>query len=189
MKKLLVCLLCCLCFGLAAQTKFEKKERVNAEEFPKEAIGLLKAALLPKKIKYYKEQSDSGISYEAKFKHNGTFFSVEFSTDGNLEDIEAEITQLPSQTQGAINEYLSEEFKKYTLKKIQRQFIKTQEDNPSTILKTALINTHSPSVNYELIVMVKAEAGWQQFEMLFDANGKLLSSKKIVPPPYEHILY
>lgn len=189
MKTHFVCLFFFVSFGLAGQTKFEKEERVKAEEFPKEAIGLLKTVLLPKKIKYYKEQSDKGISYEAKFKHNGFFFSVEFSSDGNLEDIEAEITQLPKQAQLAIDEYLSKEFTKYKLKKIQRQFIKTPEDDPLPVLKTALVNAHSPTVNYELIVRAKATSGWEQLEMLFNANGKLISSKKIVPTPYEHILY
>lgn len=189
MKTCIVCLLFFISFGLAGQTKFEKEERIKAEEFPKEAIGLLKAASLPKKVKYYKEQSDRGLSYEAKFKKNGTFFSVEFSSDGSLEDVEAEIGQLPAEVQSSINQYLSNEFKKHGIKKIQRQFIIAPEDNPSTILKTALANAHSPTVNYELIVRAKTDKGWQQLEMLFDANGTLLSSKKIVPAPYEHILY
>lgn len=87
------------------QTKNEKEERIKKEVFPK--IALLTLNDLPqssKRLKFYRETDGDKKSYEAKFKLNRKIYSIEFNSQGQLEDVEVKIKKKVYST---INFYLN----------------------------------------------------------------------------------
>ena len=85
-------LLCC--FSITAQTKNEKEFRISLSEFPQNSQEILSAVQdQVKRIRFYKEIDGDQESYESKFKFGKRWFSVEFSKDGVLEDIEVTVKE------------------------------------------------------------------------------------------------
>ena len=79
----------CLFFSLIshAQTKNEKEERINKEDFPNNALEVTDhIPAHAKRLRFYKETDGEKQSFEAKFKLNKLRYSVEFNTNGELEE-------------------------------------------------------------------------------------------------------
>lgn len=192
-KNIILCafLLFCGCFSFA-QYKYEREYRIRKVQFPEKALGYIQEKLTEaKRIRFYKETDSTKISYEAKFKKDRLWYSIEFDEQGGLEDIEIIIKPLdiPDEALGRIQEYLSQNFKKYRIRKIQQQYPFSEGEEPETTIKNAFQNLMLPSINYELIVAGKKEKNFEQFEALFDAEGSFRSMRKSLPPNYDHVLY
>lgn len=188
--KILILILFCGCNTLLAQVKHEREFRIKKKEFPSAAHDLLKDKVVAaKKLKYYKEIDSLKISYEAKFRKDKLWYSIEFNEEGVLEDIEISIKAIdvPNETYKAIQNYLSTNFISFKIKKIQQQY--TAKDSIDATFKNAFQNLMLPSVNYELVVDAKKERGYEQFEILFNAEGTFLKIRKSLPPNYDHVLY
>ncbi|MBU2947877.1 hypothetical protein [Zobellia uliginosa] len=174
-----------------AQIKSEREHRIKKSQFPENARLFLHQKLVnAKRIRFYKEIDGNKVSYEAKFKKDRLRYSIEFNTEGILEDIEIEIqpVDIPNDTYTKITKYLENNFKKFRVKKIQQQYISDGEDIDQT-LKEAFQNLMLPSIKYELVVNGKKEKEFEQFEILFNADGKFELIKKALPPNYDHVLY
>ncbi|CAM3384566.1 hypothetical protein ZORO111903_12245 [Zobellia roscoffensis] len=174
-----------------AQIKNEREHRIKKSQFPENARLFIHQKLVnAKRIRFYKEIDGNKVSYEAKFKKDRLQYSIEFNTEGILEDIEIEIKpiDIPNETYTKITIYLENNFKKYRVKKIQQQYLSDGEDIDQT-LKEAFQNLMLPSIKYELIVNGKKEKSFEQFEILFNADGKFELIKKALPPNYDHVLY
>ncbi|MFH6603387.1 hypothetical protein ACEZ3G_07860 [Maribacter algicola] len=63
------------------------------------------------------------------------------------------------------------------------------ENDNETTLKNAFQNLMLPSIKYELMVAGKNDKNYEQFEILFDADGNFEKIRKSLPPNYDHILY
>jgi len=175
-----------------AQNKYEREHRIRKVQFPQNALGYIKEKLQDaKRIRFYKEIDSNKISYEAKFKKDRLWYSVEFDKDGTLEDIEILIkpVDIPEEAYEAMNTYLANSFKKYRIRKIQQQYPFSEEESPENTIKNAFQNLMLPSINYELIISGKKEKGFNQFEVLFDAEGNFKSIRQSLPPNYDHVLY
>ena len=101
-----------------AQDKVEKEERIREKEVPEVAREWFYDAFKKiKRPKWYKEFSDSGYSFEAKFKYDNHFHSVEFDSLGYIMDIEIEIdwSELEEQVKSSIENYFVGKFKEYKL--------------------------------------------------------------------------
>ncbi len=195
MKKFNFLLVLITVFGslnLNAQEKYEREYRIRKKEFPIKALQLIKTKLDDaKKIKYYKEIDSSITSFEVKFKKARLWYSIEFDINGDLEDVEIKIkdVDIPNETYTAIERYLHNTYSLFKIKKIQQQYVATTITNTDTTLKNAFQNLMLPSVNYEVTVAGKKEKKYEDFEILFDAEGNFKSIKKSLPPNYDHILY
>lgn len=177
-------------FTISAQVKYEREFRIKKSDFPSKAFELIESKLTnAKRIKYYKEIDSATTSFEAKFKKDRLWYSIEFSEDGNLEDIEITINaiDLPNDSYENIQLYLNSNFSSYKIRKIQQQYV--VENSVDATLKNAFQNLMIPSVNYELIVDGKKNKSYQEFEILFNAEGNFVSSRKSLPPNYDHVLY
>lgn len=189
--KLWMCVSCFfVIFQVAAQVKNEKETRVSQSDFPKAAIELL--VTLPKshkKIKYYRETDSLKVSYEAKVKLNRRLYSIEFDNNGLLEDIEVLIKKkhLDKALLTTISKYLSSNYLKFSIIKIQKQYVHTPSKSISQTLQSALDLKND--CNYEIITEVKQGKQYQIKELTFDAQGKFLSERTLKPSSYEHILY
>lgn len=179
------------CYGIA-QNKYEREYRIKKSQFPEKALNHITEKLEgAKRIKFYKETDSSKTSFETKFKKDKLWYSVEFDKEGNLEDIEIIIKEIdiPSDSFMSITTYLQDNFLKYRIRKIQQQYPFTEEEQTDKTIKNAFQNLMLPSINYEIIVSGKKEEGYGQYEILFDANGAFIQSRKSLPPNYDHVLY
>ena len=184
-------LLLCSCFIASAQNKYEREYRIRKSQFPKAALAVLKGELPKvKRLKFYKETDSAKTSFEAKFKKDKLWYSVEFDKDGHLEDIEVLIKQvdIPSDAFAKMTLYFNDQFSKYRIKKIQQQYPADRKKLKETF-RNAFQNLLLPSLNYELIVAGKKTENYFDYEILFDAAGNFKKIRKSLPPNYDHVLY
>lgn len=179
-------------YGSFAQNKYEREYRIRKDQFPTDAKNLLDANISGvKRLKFYKETDSTKNSYEAKFKKDKLWYSIEFDVNGLLEDIEITIAPLdiPSDVLAQITTYFDESFKSHRVKKIQQQYLATPSEDIKTTFRNAFQNLLLPSINYEIIVSGKEDKSYVEYEVLFDAAGTFINRRKRLPPNYDHVLY
>ena len=163
-----------------AQLKFEKESRLKQVDVPPLALELINSLAISKKIKWYSEQSLTGNSIEAKFSLNKKNYSIEFDTNGNLQDVEIsiQITEIQKSVKDNIIKYFESEFDNYSIQKIQVHY---PGKNPEilSIIKNPPKET-SNTVKYELIVNGKTGKLTNQYEMVFNNFGILIERKEII---------
>ena len=191
--KSLVCLiLVLLCSNtLVAQNKYEREFRIKKSQFPETALTYIDSKLKEaRRIRFYKETDSAKVSYEAKFKKDRLKYSVEFDENGTLEDIEIliEPVDIPDDSFANIQAYLDDNFTKHRIRRLQQQYPVVGKD-VETVVKEAFQNLMLPYINYEIVVAGKKDEGYEEFEILFDAGGNFIKSRKSLPPNYDHILY
>ena len=175
-----------------AQNKYEREFRIRKSQFPEKAFALLNEEIQnAKRVRYYKEIDSSKVSYEVKFKRERLFYSIEFDSSGKLEDVEILIKEeeIPNSSFEAIKAYLKGYFNKFRIRKIQQQYSLAAFGTVSNTLKNAFQNLIDPKINYELIVGGSTADGFQDYEILFDADGNFISMRKSLPANYDHVLY
>ena len=184
--------MCCLVQIGTAQNKYERESRIEAEEFPKKSYGIIQDYLKDaKRVRFYQETDSIKKSFEAKFKKGRLHYSVEFDQNGTLEDVEFNIKErdIPNDTWGTILYYLDENHTKYRVKKIQQQYPVMEDQSIEQTLHNAFQNLILPEVNYELVFAAKENKGYQEYEALFNSEGRLMRIRKSYPLGYDHVLY
>lgn len=169
-------LLSSLVFG---QTKYEKEYRLKLSSVPEEAQDFLKALGFNSKIKWYKEEGLASTSIEAKTEFNDKKYSIEFDSNGQIEDIEVEVEwkELPTATQTKICDYLTENHQKYKIEKIQIQYT---GDSDNLIKKVTNSAEEGITTHYEIIVKGKTNDNFQLLEYLFSDEGNMVKKSVIV---------
>jgi len=182
-------LLILLAFSLNAQKKVEKERRVDREEVPEEALEWFEDAYEDAgKVRWYFEKNNQGDSYEAKLKWKGHKHSVEFSTTGVIEDIEILITtdELPEQTRKKLLGYFDTHYKKYRIRKIQRQLNGEPDDLEDVIDED---ETEDILIRYEIEFYGKTATRKELYEGLFDADGHLINRRVMKLRPTNNLIY
>ena len=158
-----------------SQVKFEKEYRLKENEVSKKAVAYTSMFGFKKDVKWYGEESQDGKSIEAKGKVNKHTYSVEFTTDGNLIDIEKRIAfkELDKNEQILINNLLCTSFIKFSIKKVQLQFTDIDK-NDINKLTAGLITNY----NYEIVVKGKKKSTYHLYEFLISKKGKILKELK-----------
>lgn len=189
--KVLITLLCInsLCYG---QIKNEKEFRILLPEFPKPAQNIL--VFIPekaKRIRYYKETDVEKESFEAKFKYQKHWYSVEFDANGNLEDVEVLIKekQIKKTIKNTIITYLKTNSDKFKIIKIQEQYVYSKTTNNIQFLNSIFKNRIQIPSRFELIVAIKTNKVWQLKEITFNQNGTFVNARNLQQDSYEYILY
>lgn len=175
-----------------AQYKYEREYRIKKSEFPNNALELISDKIKDaKRIKFYKETDSTKISYEAKLKKDKLWYSIEFSQEGMLEDIEILIdaVDIPNDTYHNIEKYLEANYSKFRIKRLQQQYPTSPGADAETTLKNAFQNLMLPSTNYELVIAGKKDRKYLDYEILFDSEGNFISKRTSLPPNYDHVLY
>ncbi|PIB30853.1 hypothetical protein BFP77_03500 [Maribacter sp. 4U21] len=186
----LIIIICCCSFTMS-QDKYEREFRIRKSQFPIAALDMMESELQEvKRLKFYKETDSAKTSFEAKFKKDRLWYSVEFDEKGHLEDIEVLIKEvdIPSDALAKMITYFESQFSKYRIKRIQQQYPANQEQLKETF-RNAFQNLLLPSLNYELIVAGKVDKNYFDYEILFDAEGNFKKIRKSLPPNYDHVLY
>lgn len=175
-----------------SQTKNEKEERVQLEALPEAAIPIVnRLSKQLKRLRFYKETDGEKQSFEAKFKHNKQHYSIEFSREGIIEDIEILINekQLKKEIKSNIDAFYRLNFRKSKLIKIQMQYVYNRETDPNLYVESILSGTSVYKNNYEIIAEVKNDTQRQVCEYLFNAQGDFVGYRTLNSDSYEHVLH
>jgi len=189
--QIVVFLLFCSFYSFS-QTKNEKESRIKFNEFPKVAQNYFKnTSTKLKRVKFYKESDGDKISFEAKFKYKKQHYSVEFYSNGVLEDIEILINKknIPPKVLIAINHYFKTNFDKTRFIKIQKQFINSSQKNDYAFIQHVIENSNEGYNNFEIIAEIKSNQKDLLKEFTFKSNGVFEKSRIVTSASYEHALY
>jgi len=172
-----------------AQTKFEKEERIKTKEVPKDAIDFINTLEFDKKVKWYKETAISRTSIEAKTKHDGKKYSIEFSIDGEIEDVEITVKwkAIHKNVQDKIILHLQSKYETFDIYKVQIQYVGNKEMLLSYFKNNTAVN--GLEVNYEIIINTRVDKSFKQFEFLFSETGSFKKTAEIVLKNTDNIDY
>jgi len=176
-------------FVLKAQHKYESEYRMKSELIPQSAKRFIDSIGPDSKVKWYKEISLSGVSFEAKFKHKKKQFSIEFDTLGILQDVEFVIkkSEIAPKVYNKIEDKLDSLYQKWKFQKIQMNYVGSHND------LITLINKNEPSdamkVSYEIVLKGKAPGNTQLFEITFNDQGEIQDIQQIVQDKADHLEY
>lgn len=173
------------------QVKEEKEQRIPESVFPKKALTALAPYLENvRRLRYYREQDGHIVSYECKFKKDRLYYSIEFDSVGQLEDVEflIEDKDIPDKSWDVIAAYLNEKYNLKRIKKIQQQY-PLENETAQQLLSAAFKNILIPKIRYEVVIHTKEENGYVDYELLFTASGAFVKERRVVNSKYDHVLY
>ena len=175
---------------LFAQEKSEVERKVKASQVPQKAVSWMEKTFGKKNgISWYEELSSGKLSYEAKFKWNRRWHSVEFDRSGNIEDIEIRISnkELPDAFRLAFRSYLDSAYTKFKVMKIQEQW----SGEPQALAEAVKNGDLSGiTIRYEIEFYGKNNDRKDElWEGLFDRDGNLVRQRKIILRPSDNLLY
>jgi hypothetical protein len=173
-KAFIFCLFCFLFPVVSQAQKFEIERRVSAKDIPAGIPELLEERFPERRrVKYYKEQSDQGLFFEAKFCLEKSLFSVKFFPDGSLKNIERKIPfkAIPADIAANMQEGLEGYFLRSRIVKVQEQ------------LENSLV------VGYEMEIKGKSKDHLGLFEAYFDSSGNLKNIRTIENPPNDFMFF
>ena len=159
---------------MATAQKFEMERRISKKKFPTASLNYLQEHFPEvEKIKYFLEKNrDDIIHFEAKFRYQDEYYSVEFYENGNLQDVEKKIVfgAIEQNIQSFIRNQWAADFKRYAIVKCQEQ--------------KAL-----DKLRYEIEVKGKNRYGTAYYEYLFESDGSFVRREMIILTPDDMVLY
>lgn len=174
---------------LFAQQKYEREIRLDPVAVPESARTYIDAFDFDGKVKWYKEIGLDTFSIEAKTKHDGTRYSIEFNPEGKLEDVEiqTEMSDIIADTRCNIVEHFRATYERFHIDKVQVQYTGA----PQAILDYLQKKGAHPDVivNYEIVMNAKPEKSYKRYEFLFSESGVFLQKKEIVLKNLNNIQY
>ena len=178
-----------LCLNGFGQEKLEKESRLKSSEVPTKARRLVDNILNKKKLKWYLEEGLTEKSIEAKFILMNKKYSVEFDTDGNLQDIEIEVkwnTLTPIQKE-RIQQKLTTSCQRFAIRKVQEQYL--AKDVIGLIKNNRWNDLNQIPSRHELVVKCKNTSLVKLVEYLFSDKGELISNSNIIFKNATHLEY
>ncbi len=168
------------------QTKTEQEERIEVNAFPAVALDQVQALTTVKKIKLYREFDGDKESFEAKFKSNGRRYSVEFSEDGTLEDVEIEVAKrkIPDPLWEIIEQNLEQIANRWRVERIQQQYLPP--------VNKKLLEQKIESGNFdalEMVVAFKEKRKIYRKELLIDQQGNIIKERDVKRVAYDFLLF
>lgn len=164
------------------QQKFEREYRINSEDVPSAAINFIQKITDKKRLKWVAEESQDGKTIEAKFYKNRRKYSVEFDKQGQLIDIEIliSVSNLPASEKVPLEKTLSNEFAKFSILKIQKQFKNITFDQIESFFNSKE-NKDFDTYDFEVVVKGKSKDRFELYELLLSKSGTLLKKLKFGP--------
>lgn len=171
------------------QFKYEKETRVKEKNVPQEARNFLDLLDFDTRIKWYKEQGIRDVYYEAKTKFEKQRYSIKFTEEGNFFDLEVEIAsdEIPDEIFDKIEDFLEEEYDRFSIEKIQVQYTGDRD----TVLNYFLEETtrEGIDVHYEIVISSKQEGSFVMYEFLFSETGEYVKKAEIILKNIDNIIY
>ncbi len=160
--------------------KIEHEFRINKNEVPKKAINFISKFRKETNVKWLQEEGADGTSIEAKFKYLRKRYSVEFTTDGILEDVEIIIpfSKIPQKIKFSIENYLKSNFDYFKTEKTQEQYQESEQRILKWLVTDIQFQTLKPK--YEVVVKTRSTGkGSNRYELLFDEEGRFIKRSQI----------
>jgi len=188
LKHLLILLISFFCIALQAQ-KIEKETRIKANEAPPKAVHwLVNSFEAAPEITWYVETTSGKRSYEAKYKKAGKKYSVEFSDEGYVEDIEFIVKwkNLNSEVKSALKRHFEKHYTRFKIHKIQIQYTGSDTD-----LARVLTGNDAKEIQtrYEIEYYGKQKSEKIFWEGLFTSEGELIEKREIIQRPVDNLNY
>jgi len=141
------------------------------------------------KLKWYMEIGLVDTTFEMKTKYKDVRYSIEFSKNGKLEDVEHIITwdDISRKSQDSICEVLSREHGKFWIEKIQLQQIGSNRDLIDEL--NGRKGERTITINYEIVLKAKIEGSFKKMEYLFTQDGRLVKKSMIVLENTDNLEY
>lgn len=177
--------LCCLLVSflmlpLQAQVKNEIEKSVKKKEVPNSVMDWFKDSYEKgKKVKWFYQTDGEKEVYEAKLIHQNKNHSVEITPDGKVVNIEILIDfyETESKAKQQIETYLTSNYTKFKINKIQVQYIGSNEDLEDFIDEDELDD--DLVINYEIEFYGKSDTNDGLWEGLFNVDGELMERRRI----------
>lgn len=173
--------------------KNEIERSVNRNDMPDKVLSLIDE-FWPnlRGIKYYEQTDGDETTYEVKLEWQGDQYSIEFSTDGAVQDVEKliDFEDIPESTRAVITRDLEGQFNKYRLTRIQIQFLAADEDDEddSDFIDDILEeDADDYEIRYEIELDGENRRELGSFEMLYDESGTLIEKRRIVRRSLDNI--
>lgn len=173
--------LVCFTSGLMAQEKVEREYRITPDQVPQKAQQLVDQFTTETNIKWIQEVGLENTTIEAKFVVDGNRYSIEFTREGILEDVEVVVafSSIPENTRDTISAYLNTHYDYMKIEKVQIQFVAEVLLVRPLTRKVLFESGSIPS--YELVVKTRNRGEKAiRYELLFTASGELLSRTKVI---------
>jgi hypothetical protein len=182
MRKLFLLLMLIILFQTSfSQVKYEKESRIKRNKVPANALSFIDSCFVSKNVYWiYETNLNNKHSIEAKTKHLGEKFSIEFDTLGNIQDVELniEFVQIPEKTRNEISKNIEKEFLKFKFKEIQIQWLGNHKAQ-FELIKTRKTNENYTQ-NYEIVIVGNKNNKQAYFELLFNSEGTVLKEVEII---------
>jgi hypothetical protein len=166
--------------AMISQTKFEREFRVEPADFPAGARSFAEDGPFDRRIKWLKEESQDGITYEAKTRYNRAKYSIEFDTLGNVIDVEKtiKVRKLDDRIRKSIEQGLQKVFARYKISKVQEQW-KADDETLLELIRNG--RSEKPyERRYEVIVKARKDEAKDFYEVLLTPAGETVRISKIV---------
>lgn len=180
--------------SFAQDLKEEVENSINKDEMPASALDALEDFLedqIVTDVDYFRETDGETTTFEAKLNWQGHQYSIEFTDEGSLLDIEQliEFSEISEKIQDRITETMEEQFSRFRMTRVQRQFISDEEDEEGEeVIEDFLENDMDDLVvRYEIEVEGQNRSEMGSFEMLFDSKGELIQRRRIVRRSIDNI--
>lgn len=178
-------------FGQAE--KIEVERSINKSEMPALALETLDE-FWPNldNIRYFYETDGDSETFEAKLEWMGKQYSIEFTENGGVIDVEQliDMSEISTDKAEAISNYLQKEFKRVKITRLQRQFIAGEEDETDDIDFIDDIleeDDEDYEIRYEMEVEGKSDSVIGAFELLFDESGNIIQRRRIIRRSLDNI--
>ena len=172
-----------------AQHKIEREYAIKTAQVPAQALKFVNQSFSKNRIRWYAEESQKGRSIEAKVKQDGTIYSIEFSEDGSIQDIETLIafSALSEDLREAIMKTLEADFTRIKIHKVQRQWTGSAATLQQLLAKKKPEGEYT--TRYELVMRGTENKHSSDYEVLLDEKGTLISKSKIIQKDSPHLLF
>ena len=183
---LLAWLLWTPCIG---QKKYEREFSIKSDAVPQAAADFVSSVFKKSKIHWYGEESLTGKSIEAKLKHAGRRYSIEFDESGNIQDVEilSGIDEMQPDSREKLKENLNKEFSHYKIVKTQLHW-----KGPVEALKESVIQNIAAKgvmTRYELVLKGSKDKTETYYEVLAEENGIIVSVHQIVQRNTDNLIF
>ena len=179
----------CIAHEAKSQDKWERESRIRASQVPAKAIQFIDSISEKSKLKWFREESLTDTSYEAKFTFQRRRYSVEFSKYGIIEDVEVymEWEQLSESLRKSIEQVFQQNCLRFKVTKLQVQY----SGSHSALIRLFSDNQQAANLekHYEIVVKCTQKGSIDLFEYLFDDQIKSYKASKIVFKNSSHLEY
>jgi len=192
------------CSATKEGVKNERETGIKEQEFPKPALELIDQLWTEARStsSYYKQYDAEQELYEIKFIAENGSWSLAFFPNGDPYDAEkllAGSSEIPSEALKNMTTYLNKRFtKNWEMVRIQQRFVLIDpDDEPYELLEKIVYpdDDHDGyydddiAIQYEIEVAGSGADDFGTYELLFDDNGSLIESSKILNPAEDAMWY